>query len=100
MTMANKHKTSVQKVATMLNRGGYLAMREQSKTGKMREIKLFRLKDVKREPIFNRDGDNLPIVFIWLFRYLISASIPAHFRPILHESSSYAMGYKHAYPAW
>lgn len=25
-TMANKHKTSVQKVATMLNRGGYLTI--------------------------------------------------------------------------
>jgi len=64
-TMANKHKTSVQQVATMLNRGSYLAVREKSKTGKMREIKLFRLKDVKREPIFKMDVDDLPIVFLY-----------------------------------
>jgi group II intron reverse transcriptase/maturase len=64
-TMANKHKTSVQKVATMLNRGSYLAVRDKSKSGKMREIKLFRLKDVKREPIFSMDVDNLPIVFMY-----------------------------------
>jgi hypothetical protein len=29
---------------------------------------------------------------IWLFRYLISASIPVHFQPIPHESSSYSRG--------
>lgn len=31
----------------------------------MREIKLFRLKDVKRDPIFKMDVDNLPIVFMY-----------------------------------
>ena len=31
----------------------------------------------------------------WLFRYLTSAGIRAHFRPIPHESSFYAMVYRH-----
>jgi hypothetical protein len=31
----------------------------------------------------------------WLFRYLTSAGIRAHFRPMPHESSFYAMVYKH-----
>src|SRR5712691_5949941 len=51
--MANKHKTSMQGVATMLNRGSYIAVREKDKKGKIREIKLFQLKNVKREAIFD-----------------------------------------------
>ena len=31
----------------------------------MREIKLFRLKDVKREPIFDKNVDNLPILSMY-----------------------------------
>jgi len=31
----------------------------------------------------------------WLFRYMISASIHAHFRPILHESASHSRSYEH-----
>jgi hypothetical protein len=35
----------------------------------------------------------------WLFRCLISASIHAHFQPMLHESASYSRGYEHAHRA-
>jgi Type II intron maturase len=62
-TMANKHKMSVQKVATMLNRGSYMAVREKGKTGKGREIKLFKPKDVKREAIFDDKVDTPPLTF-------------------------------------
>jgi group II intron reverse transcriptase/maturase len=60
-TMANKHKMSVQQVATMLNRGSYMAVREKGKTGKVREIKLFKPKDVKREAIFDNKVDTPPL---------------------------------------
>jgi hypothetical protein len=54
--------------------------------------------------ILPRCGTLVRIVYLqkrcWLFRYVILASIPAHFQPILHEISSYSMGYKHTYPAW
>jgi len=56
-TMASKHQTSVKQVATMLNRGEYLAVRETGKNGKRREYKLFRLKDVKRTAIFDAEVD-------------------------------------------
>ena len=36
-TLANKHQTSVQKIATMLDRGGYLAVREWDSKGRERE---------------------------------------------------------------
>src|SRR5574341_979052 len=62
-TMANKHQTSVQKVATMLNRGSYMAVREWDSQGKARETKLFRLKDVKREAIIYGVVDNPPLTF-------------------------------------
>ena len=61
--MANKHQLSVQKVATMLNRGPYIAVRERSKNGKFKEYKLFRLKDVKREAIFSNKVDDPPLTF-------------------------------------
>jgi hypothetical protein len=32
----------------------------------------------------------------WLFRYVISVSIHAHFTPMLHESASHSRGYEHA----
>ena len=35
----------------------------------------------------------------WLFRYVITASIHGHFRPMPHESASYSRGYKHTHPA-
>jgi len=62
-TMGSKHQTSVQKVATMLNRGTYMAVRETGKDGKRRETKLFRLKDVKREALFESEMDNPPLIF-------------------------------------
>src|SRR5216683_60191 len=62
-TMANKHKMSVQKVATMLNRGSYMAVREKGKTGKIRERKLFKPKDVKREAIFDNTVDTPPLTY-------------------------------------
>jgi hypothetical protein len=62
-TMANKHKVSVQKVATRLNRGLYMAVREKGKTGKWRETKLFKPKDVKREAIFDAKGDTPPLTY-------------------------------------
>ena len=37
---------------------------------------------------------------IWLFRYLITASIHGHFRPMPHESASYSRGYGHTHLAW
>jgi len=57
-TMGSKHQMSMQKVATMLNRGTYMAVRETGREGKIREFKLFRLKDVKREATFNAEVDN------------------------------------------
>jgi group II intron reverse transcriptase/maturase len=57
-TMGNKHKTSMQKMATLLNRGGYLAVRERDK-----EVKLFQLKEVKREANFKTEVDTPPMVF-------------------------------------
>lgn len=62
-TMGNKHKTSMQKVATMLNRGAYMAVRETGVNGKRRETKLFRLKDVRREVIFDSEVDKPPLIF-------------------------------------
>jgi Type II intron maturase len=62
-TMASKHKLSVQKVATMLNRGSYMAVRAREKTGKVREIKLFKPKDVKREAIFDDKVDTPSLTF-------------------------------------
>ena len=41
-----------------------------------------------------------PEILAWLFRYVISVSIPVHFRSMLHESSSYSIGYTYSYPAW
>ena len=59
-SMGNKHKKSMQKVATMLNRGTYMAVRATGEKGKVREIKLFQLKDMKREATSGRGVDNLP----------------------------------------
>jgi len=62
-TMGNKHKTSMQKVATMLNRGGYMAVRATGAKGQVREYKLFRLKDVKRGGIVDAKVDQQPLTF-------------------------------------
>ena len=62
-TLAGKHKMSMQQVATMLNRGSYMAGREKGKEGKFREIKLFRLKDGKRERNFGTEVDKPPLTF-------------------------------------
>jgi group II intron reverse transcriptase/maturase len=61
-TMANKYKTSVQKVATMLNRGAHMAVRETVK-GKTKEVKLFQLKSVKRKTAFDEDVDKVPLTY-------------------------------------
>ena len=53
----------MQKVATMLNRGSYIAIRETDRAGKIREIKLFRLMDVKREAHFGIEVDKPPLTF-------------------------------------
>jgi Type II intron maturase len=57
-TMGDKHQMSMQKVATMLNRGSYLAVREKG-----REVKLFRVKDVKRETSLYAEIDKPPLRF-------------------------------------
>jgi hypothetical protein len=62
-TLANKHKTTRRKIATMLNRGGYSAVRVRMKNGEMKEIKLFRLKDVNREKIRGAEVDNPILTF-------------------------------------
>ncbi len=62
-TMANKHDTSVQKIATMLNRGSYTAVRETGTNGKVKETKLFQLKEVKREAAHYGAIDNPPHFF-------------------------------------
>jgi len=59
-SMGNKHKMSMQKVATMLNRGTYMAVRAPGDKGKIREIKLFQLKDMKREATRGSSVDTLP----------------------------------------
>jgi hypothetical protein len=38
-------------------------------------------------------------VIDWLFRYVISASIHAHFQFVLHESASDSRGYEHTHRA-
>ena len=53
----------MQKVATMLNRGSYLSVREWDSKGKLREVKLFRLKEVKREAPVYGDVDTPPLIF-------------------------------------
>ena len=58
-TMAGKYNTTMQKVATMLNRGSYMAVRVEGK-GKTREIKLFRLADVNRKVTYE-NVDNPPL---------------------------------------
>ena len=62
-TMANKHQMSMQQVATMLNRGSYMAVRETGKDGKVREIRLFQLKNVNRKPQEYENVDNPPLTF-------------------------------------
>jgi len=62
-TMANKHQMSMQQVATMLNRGSYMSVRETSKTGKSREIRLFQVKSVKPKAIFDSEVDKPPFTF-------------------------------------
>jgi len=62
-TMANKHQTSVQKIATMLNRGLYMAVRETGSNGKIRETKLFQLKEMKREATLYGEVDHPPLTF-------------------------------------
>ena len=53
----------MQKVATMLNRGNYMAVRVKGKKGKTREVRLFKLADVNRESIFDNKVENPPSTF-------------------------------------
>jgi len=62
-TMASKHQTSMQKIATKLNRGSYLAVREVDGQGKVRESKLFRVRDVKRGVVTRGEVDHPPLTF-------------------------------------
>ena len=68
----------MQKIATILNRGLYMAVREKGKNGRIREIKLFRLKDVKREAIFDSEVDNPPLTFKYTSGSELSKRIDAH----------------------
>jgi len=54
---------SMRQVATMLNRGEYMAVGETGKDGKKKYCKLFQPKDVKREVIFNPEVDKPPLPF-------------------------------------
>lgn len=62
-TMAHKHQTSAQKIATRLDRGGYFAVRAWDSKGQARDTKLFRLQEVKREAIIYGDVDTPPLTF-------------------------------------
>jgi len=61
--MGSKYKASMQSVATMLNRGSSMAVREKGKGGSIREIRLFQLKSVKREATCDSKVDNPPCTF-------------------------------------
>jgi hypothetical protein len=39
------------------------------------------------------------VLFSWLFRHVIPASIQGHFRSMPHESASYSRSYGHTHPA-
>jgi len=77
-TMANKHQTSVQNIATMLNRGTYMAVRETGSNGKVRETKLFRLKEVKREAMLYGEVDSPPLTFNYQLQALYSPVVFCH----------------------
>ncbi len=62
-TMGEKHQLSMQQVATMLNRGSYMAVRETNKAGKVRETRLFQVKSVKPKAIFGNEVDKPPFTF-------------------------------------
>src|SRR6266705_275406 len=50
-TMAAKHQTTVHQISSLLNRGGYTAVRVKRKDGEVKEFKLFHPRDVNREYI-------------------------------------------------
>ena len=62
-TMACKHQTTVQKMATMLNRGNYYAVKMWDKEGKEKEYPLFRLKLIDREKARGAAVDDGPFTF-------------------------------------
>jgi hypothetical protein len=62
-TMANKYKSSMQKMSTMLNRGSYYAVRVPGKDGEVREVKLFDLKSVDRDKGYGDAVDNHMLTF-------------------------------------
>lgn len=49
-TMGNKHRMSMQQVATTIDRNGYMAVRETGRDGKVKETRLFQCKNVNRKP--------------------------------------------------
>jgi AI2M/AI1M-like HNH endonuclease/type II intron maturase len=77
-TLACKYKTSRRKIATMLNRGGYSAVRVRMKNGEMKEIKLFKLKDVNREKIRGAEVDNPILTFQFTGRTELLARMQAN----------------------
>ncbi len=50
-TIAAKHQTTVHKISSALNRGGYMAVRVPRRDGEVKECKLFHPRDVNRDYI-------------------------------------------------
>src|SRR6266581_2267706 len=48
-TIAAKHQTTVHKISSALNRGGYMAVRVPRRDGEVKECKLFHPRDVNRD---------------------------------------------------
>jgi hypothetical protein len=67
-TMAGKYKTSVHKMARILNRGEYLAVRVPQKDKEPREYKLFSPKDIDRSKERGLNVDNLPLIMQYMGR--------------------------------
>jgi hypothetical protein len=66
-TLALKHKSSMQKVAAILNRGSYRAVREWDEKGRVKEYKLYRVKNLKRQVILGAEVDTLPLTFKYTY---------------------------------
>ena len=77
-TLAAKHQKSVQQIATMLNRGEYLAVEHTGKDGKRKQYKLFRLKDVKRVTATHSRSDSPPPLRIYTVRSELNARLEAN----------------------
>jgi hypothetical protein len=65
ITLANKYQSSMTKMADLLNRGNYYAVRERKRNGELREVKLFDLKSVDRLKPRGETVDHPPLTFQW-----------------------------------